>query len=239
MIALVAELVKKKVACATFLGHHPGMESEKLPIGLLSSDELSERLQKSHRFPVPASRIVELAVSGHLPCWWWQDGETRHGPYFQIGRVKDWLVQNGWICEQSGIPFPGRLVVQLTPPSSQQALRTTELPTVLRGMACGLFPVNHTCPGVYFLICGDDVVYVGQSLNVAARVSSHISEKKKAFDKAVYLPVPQSDLNLVERAFIRALRPLYNDTNNGCRVTDEDAMWVRTYGGVLRQEQGS
>lgn len=207
-------------------------------MGLLSADELADRLQKSHRFPIPASRIVELAVSGHLPCWWWQDGESRYGPYFQIGRVKDWLAQNGWISEQAGIPFPGRLLVQLASPAPQQALRKSELPLVLRGMSCDLFPVNYTCSGVYFLIHGEEVVYVGQSLSVASRVHDHVSKKEKVFDRAVYLPVPPSDLSQVERAFIRVLRPRYNDTHNGYAVTDEDAMWVRTYGGVLSPEGG-
>jgi hypothetical protein len=63
-------------------------------------------------------------------------------------------------------------------------------------------------PCVYFLIAESAVVYVGQSVNLSARVLSHI--KGKHFDRVVYLPTSKAELGAVELKFIRALRPKYN-----------------------------
>lgn len=72
---------------------------------------------------------------------------------------------------------------------------------------CGfsMFP-----PCVYFLLSGSDVVYVGQSVSLAARISTHRSEGYKAFDRVYYLPVDRSQLNHTERAHISKFRPKYN-----------------------------
>lgn len=209
---------------------------EKLPSGLLSAEELAERLAKSHRCPLPTERIVELANSGHLPCWWWQDGDKRYGPYFQISKVKEWLIANLSIREQKGIPFPSKFVVQISSPLRQEAVPSSDLPSAIQWMTACLYPVNHALSGVYFLISGNDIVYVGQSVNVASRVGSHFSESSKIFDRAVYLPVPPSDLDSVEMAFIKALWPKYNNENHKRRpVNEAEEKWLRAYGGSFNR----
>lgn len=64
--------------------------------------------------------------------------------------------------------------------------------------------------GVYLLILGDDVVYVGQSIDVVARVNNHVNERKKQFDRAVYFECHEGHLKEVEWAFILKLKPRYN-----------------------------
>ncbi len=65
--------------------------------------------------------------------------------------------------------------------------------------------------GVYFLILADEVVYVGQSLDVESRVNQHARGDArlaaKGFDRALWLPVAEGDLDAYEGALIRALRP--------------------------------
>jgi hypothetical protein len=72
-----------------------------------------------------------------------------------------------------------------------------------------LAPSSLLC-GVYFLCCNGVVVYAGQSINVAARVSAHISERAKEFDSVWFIPYEQWRLGAAESHWIAAIRPRYN-----------------------------
>lgn len=61
--------------------------------------------------------------------------------------------------------------------------------------------------GIYFLVLGGEVVYVGQSCNVATRILNH---KNKTYDRALVLPCPRSKLNEIEAAFIGFFKPALN-----------------------------
>lgn len=64
--------------------------------------------------------------------------------------------------------------------------------------------------GIYFL-CNDlEVLYVGQSTNIYARIGQHIADDKKEFDKAFFILVPSDRLNDIEGALIKYLQPIYN-----------------------------
>jgi excinuclease UvrABC nuclease subunit len=65
-------------------------------------------------------------------------------------------------------------------------------------------------PGVYFLCKDNDVIYVGQSVTPSSRIASHTRDSQKKFDRVYLLPVPQSELNDVEAAFIHHLQPVAN-----------------------------
>lgn len=64
--------------------------------------------------------------------------------------------------------------------------------------------------GIYFLLWKGKVVYVGQSVHVDWRVTTHYGERTKQFDSAFFLPFRESELNHFEDAFIRAIKPKYN-----------------------------
>lgn len=64
--------------------------------------------------------------------------------------------------------------------------------------------------GIYFLVQGDSVVYVGQSKNVYARIATHLNEGQKIFDKAAFIDELPEKLNEVESTYIAALKPQYN-----------------------------
>jgi hypothetical protein len=61
--------------------------------------------------------------------------------------------------------------------------------------------------GIYFLIHEGEVIYVGQSCNVASRMLGH---KNKTFDRAFVLPCAPSNLNETEAAFIGFFKPKLN-----------------------------
>jgi len=61
--------------------------------------------------------------------------------------------------------------------------------------------------GVYFLIDGDKVVYVGQSVNVYARIASH---HDKVFERFAFIPCKREVLDSLESLYIHILRPALN-----------------------------
>ena len=70
---------------------------------------------------------------------------------------------------------------------------------------------NIDSPGVYFLVLGKSIVYVGQSkTGVRTRINGHM---KKEFDFIFYFKFPnisKHDIDEIEIYFIRALKPKYN-----------------------------
>jgi hypothetical protein len=85
-----------------------------------------------------------------------------------------------------------------------------ELPSVLQGIHnIHEIPAAHP-PGVYILMHGEEVVYVGQSINPSTRLGQHT--KDKIFDKA-YL-IPTENRLAVEAEYIQKYRPKYNVMGN-------------------------
>jgi hypothetical protein len=75
----------------------------------------------------------------------------------------------------------------------------------------------HPHSGVYFLIYGDEVVYVGQSTNVHARVTQHVGFK--TFDRWAYMYCTVDSLDSIEALYIHILRPRYNgDQVDGAKM---------------------
>jgi len=65
-------------------------------------------------------------------------------------------------------------------------------------------------PGVYYLIKDKEVVYVGKSMNVYGRISVHISERTKDFDRFYVRPCKQNELSDLELKEILRFQPRYN-----------------------------
>ena len=63
--------------------------------------------------------------------------------------------------------------------------------------------------GVYFLINGADVVYVGQSVDVLKRISRHMTDGR-VFQSFAFLSCPESELDRIEKLYITALMPEWN-----------------------------
>lgn len=74
-----------------------------------------------------------------------------------------------------------------------------------------------TQSGIYFLIHGKKVVYVGQSVNIYARVAAH-KHDKKIFDRFAYVPCPPVLMDKLESLYIHCLKPSLNGTQlNGVK----------------------
>lgn len=72
------------------------------------------------------------------------------------------------------------------------------------------FPIHYLQSGIYFLVHKAKVVYIGQAICVVTRIGQHYIEGEKIFDSVWFVPIPKSDLNFIERAFIKLLKPKYN-----------------------------
>jgi hypothetical protein len=68
------------------------------------------------------------------------------------------------------------------------------------------FAASHA--GVYFLLAGEEIVYVGKSVNVAGRVGSHSADK--VFDRCLVMPVKKHLLEPMEAMLILCLYPKFN-----------------------------
>lgn len=64
--------------------------------------------------------------------------------------------------------------------------------------------------GVYFLVDNEEIVYVGQSVNVYSRISQHVIK----FDKYAFVPCPVNLLDRLESFYIHFLRPRSNGNIN-------------------------
>ena len=70
--------------------------------------------------------------------------------------------------------------------------------------------MNIVKNSVYFLFDGDELVYVGKSTNLFARIGTHVAEGFKKFDRFEFYETDDQDR--MEEFFIRLLRPKYNKT---------------------------
>lgn len=61
--------------------------------------------------------------------------------------------------------------------------------------------------GVYFLLDGDEVVYVGQAVHVFSRIAQHTD---KRFDRYAFVPCEVVLLDRLESLYIHCLRPRLN-----------------------------
>ena len=75
-------------------------------------------------------------------------------------------------------------------------------------------PVYKIC-GVYFLFKGEELIYIGQSINIMGRINTHhISD----WDTYSYVEVPKWDLSDTEREYIYKFKPPRNGTYMGHRA---------------------
>jgi hypothetical protein len=92
------------------------------------------------------------------------------------------------------------LVNKVSMSLSNKALLTEE--DIIKGSAPWA-----TASGVYFLINDDKIIYVGQSTNVYARITSH---HDKTFNSFAFIPCEPKVLDGLESLYIHIFRPPLN-----------------------------
>ncbi len=158
---------------------------------LITAEELSPKIY------IPIEKILELAKQGKFPC---VRIPGRDEPLFLLKNATEYAKREIFQI-QDGKPY--HLHVH-----TDKSFSIEQLPRSLRSNSEQLFLFEFTdIPCVYFLVTDDEVVYVGQSVNLNQRLSMHAD---KQFETVFYMPVPERDLLEIEGRFIRLLKPKYN-----------------------------
>lgn len=177
--------------------------SDRLPT-FLSAKELVEKLTDKG-FRMDLTKVCELVESNKLPCFFFDD--DRSNPLFLWADVQEWITQK-MIWRQEGAAMSVN-VINVSPDIAKHA---TKVPSGLIGVE-QLYELSpHDQPVVYFLLRRGIIVYVGQSRCLTNRVRQHRDDK--TFDRILYLNVPGSQMDEIERQYIEALRPEYNREYN-------------------------
>lgn len=172
---------------------------------ICDAGELSASLAR-HGATISPERLIELAEARYLPSVA-VDGKW---PMFVKSEARDWVADN-LIVRQEARPFPKSLRV-IDPEA--KPVRPVDVPDCLLPMAGHVWelPMSSLARGgvIYFLAKGDEVVYVGQTVALHARLSTHHGQERIDFDRAFYIYVPESELCEVEAAFVRVFQPAMN-----------------------------
>jgi excinuclease UvrABC nuclease subunit len=71
--------------------------------------------------------------------------------------------------------------------------------------------IAQPTPGIYFLFDGDEIVYIGKSINIESRVVNHRGQGEKEFDSYSFVEVHDELLrNHLEAYYIYTVSPKYN-----------------------------
>ncbi len=189
-------------SCATFKGYTVEplktvtQRCQEWPSGLVDAKAVAELLGLSE------DRVRDLAVAGFWPHYRFDGGE----PQFNKSESKTWAARHLMQRFEGAEPkFELKVIV-----AAAGTVKTLPPPSL--GGLRGLTELTHHLhpPGVYFLCDGDNVVYVGQSVEPLQRIGTHRRDRGKQFDRVYFIAVPEFMLDTVERQFIALLKPRHN-----------------------------
>lgn len=81
------------------------------------------------------------------------------------------------------------------------------------------FKVNWADVGIYALLKGDSVVYIGKSENITNRIKDHVKAREKDFDSYSVIACKHDELDDLEMFMIFKYKPRYNKQMTGfCKL---------------------
>jgi hypothetical protein len=123
-----------------------------------------------------------------------------------------WLRKHGW---RFVINAKGRVIVALAErnrkigPPLQEPLPAILAIDDLRKLSRDI-PVRQG-GGVYFLWCGDELLYIGQTMRFGQRIGDHEYQARIPFEWSTFIVCPDQGARVeLEEAYIRLYRPPYN-----------------------------
>jgi hypothetical protein len=161
---------------------------------LLSAEDLAKKLRG-----IMTKEEIDLYASHN---WIPHYSYGMESVAFNFKEVTNWIRKNLYRNEGRTLPI-NYLRLKHTP---VPATVKDEPPSVIKDIATLVQVPAGYPPGVYFLCQDNDIVYVGQSINLGARLAQHVQDK--VFDKVYFLPT--EDYNQVEADYIKILKPKYN-----------------------------
>ena len=134
---------------------------------------------------------------GYIPCYY-------------IGNKKGYKVNEvaKWIKDQLIAAYEGSNILTKFNVTLNTSKKPISIPHELTNHNGDLYEYSIIPSCVYFLIDAGQIVYVGQSTNLASRLITHRNVKE--FNRILYMPIENNRLDEVERFFIETLEPKYN-----------------------------
>ena len=132
-------------------------------------------------------------------------------PHYTVGGKRAFSSHDvcEWITENLVDYDKGKKLITKFISYPQKNTNPKKIPPQLIGIKGKLQEIGSPPPCVYFLINIDEVVYVGQTVNIYSRIKHH-ENSEKIYTRVLYIPVCNEELERVERGFIDSLDPKYN-----------------------------
>jgi len=165
--------------------------------------------------------IMQLAKDNLIPHYVIYNPITKEESiWFMSGELNQWFDQNclsyrqGFFEQSYNFMYFDKDLHKADEEAPEELLN-------IRNLYCLPKGIITTPPGVYFLCKNGEIVYIGQAINVAARITTHITEGLKDFDQIYYISCQRHRLNDLEMALIRMYKPKYNKVGTG-KMTDHN-----------------
>jgi hypothetical protein len=155
---------------------------------------------------------IQLQVDGRRVSKVFEtEAEAEHWAQLQKKKIK---AQSAVKAPISRIVDSGTTLATAIPSRVLKAL--SEIPHMPHEIVDASVPMPFFC-GVYFLVKGKEIVYVGQSVDILGRVSRH-HRGGIDFDAFCLLPCKKEDMDRIEATYIAALMPDLNISLGNTRM---------------------
>lgn len=183
----------------------------------LSNLKKAENLKGKAIEIIGINGLLELAKNGKCPHYILTNPLTNETSiWFATAEINDWFNHNYVHRVESNYGANHRFILfeetEFKPRKEDVIPR--ELLAISELYKLPLHILN-TPPGIYFLCLDGKIKYIGQAVNVAYRISSHLKENVKSFDTVYFIKCPINKLDETEGSLIRHFRPEYNISAKG------------------------
>lgn len=127
--------------------------------------------------------------------------------------IEKLAIAAGRIEGRSSVTFPWRGFVANDGQYGYWVQGASKRPKVLADVREPLLEVGcvHTdLVFVYFLLLGDELIYIGQTRNLSNRLNAHRNAEKRVFDRVFYVIAPPDQADSLEYIYIEKLKPTQN-----------------------------
>jgi hypothetical protein len=170
----------------------------------LTAGEAAEALGK-RGIRLSKDKMIELADQHAVPHYRTQLDMSQ--PLFLLNDLSDYIMyETMWQSTET------KTNIYFLNVSERADVKPEIFQSIEKLMPCEslhIFPMVDA-PVVYFLVSKGSIVYVGQSLQLGARIHQHKRDGEKIWDTVYYIPVPHDELSKVEQRLIEHLKPVYN-----------------------------
>lgn len=200
---------------------------------LLSKIKPSDRLPKRTLayFNNDPRLLDKLAREGIVPCYKVYDPSKSDFGFLYLPWELDSFIRKNWVYVQDGVSACNYdiVITKYTSDTTPDPIIVPKPLEKLHNLKCLPFDKVGYGSGVYFLCKGNDIVYVGESTCLIARISAHLHEKIKDFDSVYFLSIAPHARRKVEKAFIQHYNPKYNIQKENRGASDAEKQIVEKF----------